>query len=117
MIFIFIFLFETESQISYLWLGRSFVVEDGLVQKMSGIQELMMKIYEEMVYDPWLVDRDEAEANLIRKSISRNRKVRLMTINKDSVLGIVDSKIEDGTEEEENNTKQVERIKRLFYGW
>ena len=97
-------------------LGSSSIVEAELVQKMSGIQVLMMPIDKEKVYNPdgagykgWLIDRDEKEVKLIKNRIDRSRKERLMAIDKDRFLESLDSKIEEPSEEKEDNIKQVEK--------
>ena len=50
----------------------------------------MMPIYEERVYNPWPLDKEEAVANLVQKRISNNRKEQLITIDEDIVIGSVD---------------------------
>ena len=49
-----------------------------------------MTIFKERIYNPWPLDREEVVASLVRKRISRNRKARLMKIDKCRVIGSVD---------------------------
>ena len=62
----------------------------------------MITINEESVYDLWSLNRDEAILNIVRKRSNGVRKDRVVIINKDSVLEIEYSRIEDGIEKKQD---------------
>ena len=47
----------------------------------------MMTTYEERVYNPWPLDKEEAVASLVRKRVSKSRNAKMMTIFEDSNIG------------------------------